>query len=271
MSRPTDFFVGITDLFSIMLPGMVLEFVFLLIEEQHSWDFLGLRKLPVNEGYVAFLIGAWLMGHAMDMVGAVAVDEAYDLLYAHWKRSFPQSFTAWMAATPGRLLGEAGQALRGLAVTRERSSSRLGDALFKRADELAGTDRPGGFNVYKWSRTWIMMRSTPAMTEIERLQANSKFFRAMVVVSIIAAITSFAAGLPFHTTGGVMCVLLACASFLRYSELRWKAVQQTYGAFIALRTMGRLAERRGTAGATGLAENVSPADGHEASVGQPRS
>jgi hypothetical protein len=271
MSRPTDFFVGITDLFSIILPGMVLEFLLLLIEKQRHWDFLGLQKLSDNEGYVAFFIGAWLLGHAMDMLGAYAIDEAYDLLYAHWKRSLPQSFAAWLAETPGRLLSEARQALRGLGVTRERGSARLGDALFERAGELAGTDRPEGFNVYKWSRTWTMIQSAPAMSEIERLQANSKFFRGMVGVSAVAAITSFAAGIPFHDFGGVMCILFACASFLRYSDIRWKAVQQTYGVYIALRTIERRAERVAAPGGQGMAGELSPVNGQEPSVGQPHS
>lgn len=271
MSRPADFFVGITDLFSIILPGTVLEFLLLLIEKRYGWDCLGLRKLTGNEGYLAFFIGAWLLGHAADMAGALAIDEAYDLLYAHWKRSAPTSFAAWLAATPGRLMDEARQLLRGLAVTRERTSPRLSDALFERAREQAGTDRPDGFNVYKWSRTWTMIQSAPAMSEIERLQANSKFFRGMLVVSIVAAMTSFLIGIPFRTAGGVICVLFACASYLRYSDLRWKAVQQTYGVFIALRAIERHAERVAPSGGPGLAGDMSPVNGQEPGSGQPDS
>ena len=93
---------------------------------------------------------------------------------------------------------------------------------------------PSTDKVYQWCHSWISLKAPPAASEVERLQANSKFFRGMVTGSVITTFFSLTLKIPFHWIGAVCCTLLACMSFLRYSDLRWKAVQQTYRYFIAL-------------------------------------
>lgn len=102
MAKPTDFFVGITDLFSIILPGASIAYVCIKVEEHLETDILGLRRLShTNEGYIAFFVVSYLLGHAMDMVGAVVLDSLYDLTYAHWKRSNDVSFATWQQGHQG--------------------------------------------------------------------------------------------------------------------------------------------------------------------------
>jgi hypothetical protein len=50
-----------------------------------------------------------------------------------------------------------------------------------------------------------------------------------------AAALSFVIHVPFGRLGAVVCLVLAFTSFLRFCDLRWKAVQQTYWFFIALK------------------------------------
>jgi hypothetical protein len=90
--------------------------------------------------------------------------------------------------------------------------------------------------VYQWSRAWIAVKSPFAFTEIERLQANSKFFRGLVTVSLITAILSLKGHSLLARGAAIVCLLLALTSYMRYCDLRWKAVQQTYRFFIALRS-----------------------------------
>jgi hypothetical protein len=89
MAKPTDFFVGVTDLFSVILPGAALTFVALRIEECAGKDLLGLIQLQKEERYIAFFVVAYLLGHVTDMIGASLIDNVYDLTYAHWKQSYP--------------------------------------------------------------------------------------------------------------------------------------------------------------------------------------
>src|SRR5450631_1768184 len=275
MAKPADFFVGVTDLFSVILPGAALAYVCYLVEKHTGSDVLGFRALGMYEGYLAFFVAAYLLGHVMDMVGAATLDNLYDLTYAHWKRSDPMSLRQWMKRSPRRLKVEWIRALRGISQTRKRKTFRRDDEVFRQARIAAGTARPAGFNVYKWTRSWIAVYSSSAFAEVERMQANSKFFRGMVTLSVITALLSATVQCPFGLRGAIACLLLAVAFFLRYCDLRWKAVQQTYGFFLVLRNgpaappsatpveVSSTVSRQGTGDGTLLPEDDDEGDGED--------
>ena len=58
----------------------------------------------------------------------------------------------------------------------------------------------------------------------------------MVTASAIAAVLCLANRVPHPRRSAGFCAALAIVSFLRFSNLRWKAVQQTYRFFIALKS-----------------------------------
>ena len=235
MAKPSDFFVGITDLFSIILPGASMTYVCIQVEEQRGADLLGLLKLNhTNEGYVAFFVVSYLIGHGMDLIGSVVLDDLFDLTYAHWKRNSNVTFARWMFHLPGRLAQELYQECKRLFVNTGPKGARSTDPLFLRAKKLAEPVMLQEDRTYQWCRAWIALKSAVAFSETERVQANSKFFRGMVTASAITALLSLTIQVPFHQLGAVVCAVLALASFMRYCDLRWKAVQQTYRFFIAL-------------------------------------
>ena len=67
--KPTDFFVGIVDFFSILLPGALLTFLIITSLSEHTSqhpllakaleEFRGERKV----GWVAFAIASYILGH----------------------------------------------------------------------------------------------------------------------------------------------------------------------------------------------------------------
>ena len=206
MAKPSDFFVGVTDLFSIILPGLALTLIAVQMEQQAGHDLLGLRQsLGEKEQYLAFFVGAYIAGHVVDLIGALVLDRVYDVTYARWKRHPRSTDTA---------------------------PSGLYDPLFAEASRLASSAMPQGDRVYQWSRASIALTSATAFNEIEQKQAGSKFFRSMVIVSLLLAL------LPLAHIASVWRILVALgfaiAFFIRYSDLRWKAVQQTYRFFIVI-------------------------------------
>jgi hypothetical protein len=230
MAKPTDFFLGITDLFSVLLPGACIAFVGLKVAEHRPTDLLGKLGLSAYEGYegyIAFFVVAYLLGHLMDYGGSQVWDEGYDRMYARRKRS--------------RALKRAEELLKTRSETSEEGRVAVkireakGDRLLFEATRLAESSMPAGDRVYQWSRTWSCLRNPTAFIEIERMQANSKFFRGLISVFLIASIVllwmSHSDGLYALAAG--VCVLLGLTSFLRFCDLRWKAVQQTYRFFIA--------------------------------------
>lgn len=235
MAKPTDFFVGITDLFSIILPGALMTYIWIVAEQHSGAGLLGpVKASHSNTEYLSFLAISYLVGHGMDMVGAVILDDIYDLTFADWKKSRGTSPKHWLGQLPGRLAKELCNKWNYFRTGVFDKTDRKSDALLSKAAELSSPDIVPGDYVYQWCRSAIVLRSPLAFSEIERLQANSKFFRGMVTTSLITAILSLTIHVPFRTTGALVCVALAIASFLRYCELRWKAVQQTYRFFIGL-------------------------------------
>jgi hypothetical protein len=239
LEKPTDFFVGVTELFSVILPGTCIAYVCLLLERAADppADILGLRHLSdKNEGYLVFAVVSYLLGSVLDMLGALFLDNLYDLTIAHWKRSHPMSVTEWLLHCPERFWKELVQLWRSTFRSRKGGPVRLEDELLVSARRLAGPAMPKGDKVYQWCRSVIALQNPSAFSEIERLQANSKFFRGIVMVSLISGLVSLRFHQPFGVRGGVVCLAVAVLSFVRFSDLRWKAVQQAYRFFIALRT-----------------------------------
>ncbi len=197
MSKPGDFFVGITDLFSILLPGMCITFVYLKLTKGAAFDPATWAGGSEAVGYVAFLIVAYVLGHLMDMIGAFFCDALYDKSYARRKRQRPDG-------------------------TRK-------DALYEEAKRLASPAMVAEDRVYQWSRSWTCLKSPSAFTEIERIQAHSKFFRGLVSVFLLSAVLLLLhrpLQLRFVGMGG-LCTALSSVAFLRFCDLRWKVVQQT--------------------------------------------
>lgn len=256
MDKPGDFFVGVTDLFSVLLPGAVLTFLAMRAEQSlHPVDLLGLLRLQDTSGYTAFVVLSFLFGHLVDLIGASVLDGVYDLLYADFRR-YRGGFRSWLKGTPGRLSRRA----RGwywLHVldrdpttlhieSLEGEKPKIEDPVYDVARSLAG-QKPAGDKLYQWCRDWLQLYSPQAVREPDRLQANSKFFRSLVVVN-----TSFVALFwlvpRFRETysGSVIrdllwmasCLLVTVFAFLRYSDLRWKAVHHVYRLYV----IGRVGE-----------------------------
>ena len=224
MAKPSDFFVGVTDLFSILLPGAAITYACLRLEQLASKDVLLLRQLETKEGWVAFFVVAYLLGHVLDMAGAFVLDPLYDATYANWKRSSStMKFKEWMRCR-----------LRWMQKEERDRTSNLNDTLLQMAQRRAALTMPPKDRVYQWSRTWTILKSPLAFTEIERLQANSKFFRGMVSFSVVAMLLLPFSKITHKSWVEFACLVLAMTSFIRFCGLRWKAVQQTYRFFIAL-------------------------------------
>jgi hypothetical protein len=80
MAKPEDFYLGVLDVFSILLPGAVVTWT--------AWVFLGLSTasqfVPQNEAgrWVAFVLSAYAIGHIVFMV-ASQVDRTFDQFRKH--------------------------------------------------------------------------------------------------------------------------------------------------------------------------------------------
>ncbi len=150
----------------------------------------------------------------MDLVGATILDWTYDHTYVRWRRRKRRE-----------------KAARAKASREKATASRPNphtDVLLEKAQKLSAATMPQGDRVYQWSRAWVQLKSPSAFAESERLQANSKFFRGFVVAAIVAAFLAPSYLKEHPTLGRNMCFAVGFVAFLRYCDLRWKAVHQVY-------------------------------------------
>ena len=200
MAKPSDFFVGIIDLFAIFLPGGVLTFI-LFIEYQSF--FAEVASFKGTQSWVAFLFGSYLLGHIIFMAGA-RLDNLYDF---HRKKKSPYTNeSAYQCA------------------------SNIKNKLLKK-EEIESV------NTYHWSISFLTTHYPDAMAEINRLVADSKFFRSLVVILPLISLVLFSSGLYLHS---VIFILLIIPCYMRYYGRRLKSTTRAYQYIIMLNGLDKI-------------------------------
>ena len=214
--KPGDFLLGVLDFFAVLLPGSLATWlVAQYIPPKVLRDALsfGLGDGITNpDSFVlgaAFLLSSYLLGHFVFMAGG-----ELDPLYDRWrKRAKPED------------RDKAFQAARAL----QKEVSK----------DLVGSD----FSVLKWARTYVQIKAPAARVEIDRLEADSKFFRGLVVISVLAAVHFFLR--EQSPAAGVVALVMVALSYHRYRQQRWKMTELSYVTAVVVH-------------ATGAAETTTP-------------
>jgi 8-oxo-dGTP pyrophosphatase MutT (NUDIX family) len=222
---PQKFFIGLMDFFSILLPGALLTW--LLMGEVGQAE-LGNRytQLAGAQAWAAFLFASYLFGHLVFLLSSW-LDEFYD-----WARGYTLNVQIRRLALRGKLLpwplrlglwavfrNESNQAVRRAGEVKKRLLSPL------RADQAV--------NTFQWCKVWLNVESQASLQTVQRLEADSKFFRSFVVVLAVVLITW-----PWHHPGSPLLALgtagLLLLALWRYMEQRWKATNQAYWSVLTL-------------------------------------
>lgn len=187
--KPSDFLIGVGEFIGILLPGTVVVYVaapkLLALAETYSF-----YSLTGSAAWVAFAITAYFSGHLVFLLGSF-LDQPYD----------------WI---------------------RQRFLPREKDKAYQNATaiaiELLG-DRFCATNTYKFATALLALHHETAYTEVRQLEADSKFFRSLVVLwagmfMVNLWTTDFRLAL--------VCIALAAMCCWRYVERRWKANQRAF-------------------------------------------
>lgn len=205
MSKPGDFFVGILDFFAILVPGAIATAIL-----QPRFGHLVFGQLiahPPSEAgqWVAFLVFAYFIGHLIFQLGTY-IDRLYNLIRERLNPYGNES--AYRCAT------------------------RLRDELIEPEERIA-------LNTFQWARAVLISSSPAAADDASRLEADSKFFRSLLVVSLLASAVFATGG---HLVEAAVALLLVAPCFARYCERRLKSTTQAYIHVVALHRIGRLAK-----------------------------
>jgi 8-oxo-dGTP pyrophosphatase MutT (NUDIX family) len=234
--EPQKFFVGLMDFFSILLPGALLTY---LLMEGLGPVTLGDRvckELTGTKAWAAFLFLSYLFGHLIFLLGSW-LDAIYD-----WVRHHTLNTQITVLARRGRLLPWPMRALVWLVFKRERNLAvdRAVKIKQQALDTLHAND---SINAFQWCKALLNnSENQPSLAVVQRLEADSKFFRCFaVVLALVLAMWSVAlladqdiqikwrpiVAIPL----GIFLILLA---LWRYMEQRYKSTNQAYWSVITL-------------------------------------
>jgi NUDIX domain len=222
---PQKLFIGLIDFFSIIMPGALLAFF--LKDGAAQWFSVG-DSYPLSsaEAVTVFLFASYLLGHLVFLFGALLDDWLYDPLRscvsAGQIRKLAKGenlLPAWMRrfAASGILFGKNGDAAVFQAV-------RL------KARELQPFSADGAINAFQWSKAVLARDHREGLSEVNRLEASSKFFRSFAVVLVFLAAIS---AVRHSYLNAVLCLIAVAPALWRYADQRFKATQQAYWFLLA--------------------------------------
>lgn len=203
--KPGDFFLGVLDFFAILLPGSLAAWLVTryvpapALKAAVTFEFLGRGDDLKPDSLVvagAFLLVSYVLGNFVFMAGS-KLDASYD----RW---------------------------------RARVHPRDRDRTYQAASSLRKTLTPeldgGELTVLKWSMAYIQVKAASARPEIDRLEAEQKFFRSLVVIGAIFALHFLLRERALLATA--IALVLTAASFRRYLDRRWAMTEMIFATAV---------------------------------------
>ncbi len=223
--EPQKFFIGLVDFFAVLLPGAVLTW-FLAEPLRLQLVGPGFAGLTPTQQALVFLLGAYLAGHFVFLLGSWLLDDHfYDWLRQGTDGSqarrlaqgqpldsaFRRRLATWL------IKGDMDTALRQVHALKQRylDPLRAGDAI----------------NAFQWAKARLTLEHPGALTAVQRFEANSKFFRSLVVVLLIlGGRGALLRDRALLTTAAALLV----PALWRYVDQRVKAIAQACWFLITL-------------------------------------
>jgi hypothetical protein len=222
--KPQTFFIGVTDFFSIVLPGAIGTYCLKVYFEEHTppAGITELLSMPGVQGWIVFLFSSYLIGNLIFPVGGWLLDLA---IYDKWLRK--------MFAKNSDLCYRVATAIRDEAVPVDKWVKNLknkGKISSNEARMILKNNRREVVNTYKWAHGILTIGFPKAMTEIKKFEADSKFFRSLVIIFMLL-------GFGFSAEDHYLLwfIPLAVLCLFRYADLRHKATERTYEYIVAIR------------------------------------
>ena len=225
---PQKLFLGIMDLFTIIMPGAVLTF---LLREHVGTPVLGdgYDDLGGAEAWALFLLASYLVGHVVFLIGA-SLDEPYD-----WLRRRTLGAQTERLGRSGRLVPYPIRLLAWMVFKNEENRA-VAAATALREQMLAPVGAASSINTFQWSKAWLTIEQPSSMSNVQRFEADSKFFRSFsVVVAILIVVVVWRGEAVLWPRWSVVpLVVLLGGSLWRYMELRLKSTNQAYWSVLTL-------------------------------------
>jgi hypothetical protein len=159
------FFIGLMDVFSILLPGALLTY---LLMGEVGPIVLGDRytQLAGAQAWAAFLFASYLFGHLVFLLGSW-LDEFYG-----WARGYKLNTQIALLAPRGRLLAWTARSLVWLVFNGKRNLAVDRAAKIKQ-QALGALQAKDAINTFQWSKVWLNAESPASLAVVQSFEAGS--------------------------------------------------------------------------------------------------
>lgn len=223
--EPQKFFIGVIDFFSVFLPGGVLAY---LGKDRAAPVLLGHEEFSLDgtENWIIFLFAAYLLGHLVFLFGAL-LDGPYD-----WLRSCTDLGQNHRLAKGNTLSPRWARMLARLLFKRKPDEALI-QAVRIKSRALSAIGASDAINAFQWCKARLSKDHGEGLVAVQRLEADSKFFRSFAVVLMFVTVSMYRTRREYT----VWCILLLIATLWRYADQRFKSTQQAYWSVITLESM----------------------------------
>jgi 8-oxo-dGTP pyrophosphatase MutT (NUDIX family) len=222
--EPQRFFIGLIDFFSVLLPGALFTY---LVKDGAGPFVLGARYSAVTgtEAWILFLFSSYLFGHFIFLAGSSLDEHFYDPI-----RNATYEAQIRRLANGGGLSSIVSRLAAAVLFKKGMDQALVHAARIKTA-YLDSLNASSAINTFQWSRAKLTLEHPEAMGTVQRFEADSKFFRSLIVVLIFVSMWGFIAHRSLAAVSSMLLLLLAC---WRYVDQRAKASNQAYWYIITM-------------------------------------
>jgi hypothetical protein len=233
--KPQNFFIGVVDFFSVILPGALITYFLMGIINDSLFGDNKVFALLGSEAakWIAFLITTYIIGNLIFVVASLLLDQLiYDKLLRNifFKKNFDLSYHA---ATNIRDEYVPTSSLLNQIISSGKLKPEEVVKLFSKPKQEI-------INTYKWSQVFLAFKNPGIIDEVKKLEADSKFFRSLVIAFLIIGFVLLFGNEGGDITISISVFVLALLSLYRYGDLRYKSTEKAYELIITINHFDKL-------------------------------
>lgn len=232
--KPTDFFIGVTDFFAVILPGALVTYFLKGLLYANVFGAGKVFPLPETDvqKWIVFLLATYIIGHIIFIMASFLLDKfIYDrfLRNIFFKKNFDLCYHTATAIRDQYI--DSNLWIKQLITAKKLKDKEI-ESLFKK-------DKREIINTYKWALQFLSIKVPETLFDIKKFEADSKFFRSLVIAFIIIGAVLLGKA---EWIGAACFFVLSLLSVYRYGSLRYKSTERAYAHIITVNHLEKQVE-----------------------------
>ena len=219
--KPQNIYISVIDFFSVLLPGGLLTYFLLGVFYKYVFGDGNIFPEPTNSTviWIVFVIVAYIIGNIVFTLASF-LDVSYNkILRPLFESKYDLTYKT-ARQIHSKYINTDDQ-LKELLAQKQISDAEHREILKNKKCEL--------FNTFKWSQHFLLFKKPEALAEVQQVEANSKFFRSLVITFLIIACLLF---WQAKIIAGVVSMIFSVLCYYRFGELRFKTTEKAYEIII---------------------------------------